>query len=73
MSHNTRFKFTLDSGATQHMASNGDNFNELFEIDEINIGVSKKNQKLTMGRYGNILVQTAQGAMIQQQQSKTFC
>lgn len=53
-----RIKFILDSGATQHMVNSGCYFDEIFNSDEVNIGVAKKNQKLISRQYGNIIVKT---------------
>lgn len=58
LGNGTKIKFILDSGATQHMVNNCCYFDELFDTNEVSIGVAKKNQKLISNQYGNIVIQT---------------
>jgi len=51
-------KFVLDSGAIQHMVNDERYFDELKDIDKINISVAKKNESLTAKQQGDILVKT---------------
>lgn len=54
----TSIKFILDSGATQHMINDAAYFDEIFNSNEVRIGVAKKNQSLISKQYGNVVIQT---------------
>lgn len=54
-------KFTLDSGATEHMANDSKYFNALKRMDDIPINVAKKNQSMKSNQYGDITVKTFNG------------
>lgn len=54
----SQIKFVLDSGATQHMVNDNRYFNRLEDIDEVQISVAKKNQKISARQRGEILVKT---------------
>lgn len=53
-----QIKFVLDSGATEHMMNNKQYFEELTDMDEIEISVAKRNQKLVSKQHGNIMIKT---------------
>lgn len=50
--------FVMDSGATDDMCNDKKYFNNLVDIDGINISVAKKNEKITATEQGDILVKT---------------
>lgn len=50
--------FTLDSGATSHMANEEEHFSKLEQIDELKIAVAKKNQSICAKQRGDIAVKT---------------
>lgn len=54
----TKVTFVLDSGATDHMANNKIYFDNLKRIQQINISVAKKNQKISANEQGCITVKT---------------
>lgn len=54
----SQIKFVLDSGATQHMVNDNRYFDRLEDIDEVQISVAKKNQKISARQRGEILVKT---------------
>lgn len=54
----TKIKFVLDSGATDHMANNKDYFDNLVEINKIDISTAKKNEKIYAKEHGNISIKT---------------
>jgi len=56
--HISSIKFVLDSGATQHMVNDERYFDELKDIDKINISVAKKNESLTAKQQGDIMINT---------------
>lgn len=48
--------FVLDSGATEHMVNDASYFDKLADIEQININVAKRNQKLVANQQGEIKV-----------------
>lgn len=53
-----QIKFVLDSGATQHMVNNKRYFEQLKQIDEVEISVAKKNACISAKQQGEISVKT---------------
>lgn len=53
-----QIKFVLDSGASEHMVNNKNYFSVLSDIDQVNITVAKKDQKLIAKKRGNIVIKT---------------
>lgn len=54
----TKIKSVLDSGATDHMVNEKQHFNSLQRINEMNISVAKKNEKITAKKRGEISIKT---------------
>lgn len=58
VSNATNITFVLDSGATDHMVNNKAYFDELNNIEQLDIGIAKKNEKISANEQGNISIKT---------------